>query len=500
VAQLGAGLGSSYPEQIDTIQTFVNAPTAGPDSNSRVDAEVVNDKLRAIRQIETALGANPQGNFGSLSARLQQFLPGGGATPLFFGFTNETTVEIPGVTHNLGTATPLVQLWDANTPRAAIEPSTGSVDQNTYNVVLTFATPQSGAVSLAAPSPQYTTTFTNQATVTVPGATHLLGSADLLVRVYTVSGTLNVFSNAAVTIATGTNDVVVTFATAQSGSLILSNAGPRYATNFTTQTTVTVPGTTHGLPTPALLFQVYNAANPHAVIRPNSLTVDPTTFDVVMTFVTPQSGRLLLVQASEITGSDFEIRDAGVTNSSAVRVLSNDGALVLQMGTGEAVNVLNKTGTVVQTTNNAGNLAITGTATKPGGGTWLSPSDRRLKEQVEPFTDGLESLLSLMPVWFRYNGLGGVPRDGRWHSGFLAQDVEPVVPYMIQRTRGKLHYRDAEAVELLTFDAEAMLPLLVNTIKALHAELASLHTRVLALEAFHTYVEPEASPPEGESA
>jgi len=481
LAQLGSGNNSSYRDGIiDTRQTFINAPTAGPDSNSRLDSEVVNDSLDAIVGIETILGARPQGNFGSLAARLQQFLPGGGSTPLFFGFTNETTVEIPGVTHNLGTATPLVQVWDANTPRAAVEPSTGTVDQNTYNVTLTFATPQSGAVSLAAPSPQYTTTFTNQTTVTIPGATHLLGSADLLVRVYTVSGTSNVFSNAAVTIATGTFDVVVTFATAQSGSIILSNAGPRYGTNFTSQTTVTVPGTTHGLPTPALLFQVYNAASPRAVIRPNSLTVDPTTFDVVMTFVTPQSGRLLLVQASEITGSDFEIRDGGVTNSSAVRVLSDDGSLLLQMGTGEAVAVLNKTGTVVQTTNNAGNLTITGTATKPGGGQWLSPSDSRLKEHIEPFTDGVEVLLPLMPVWFQYNGLGGVPRDGRWHSGFLAQDVEPVAPYMIQRTPGKLHYRDAAPVELLTFDAEAMVPLLVNTIKTLHARLLAVEAQLAA--------------------
>ena len=202
MSQLGSGQNSSYRDGIiDTRQTFQNAPTAGPDSNSRLDSEFANDSLDAIVGIETILGARPQGNFGSLAARLQQFLPGGGSTPLFFGFTNEEVVEIPGVTHNLGTATPLVQVWDANTPRAAVEPSTGTVDQNTYNVVLTFATPQSGAVSLAAPSPQYTTTFTNQTTVTIPGATHLLGSADLLVRVYTVSGTSNVFSNAAVTIA-----------------------------------------------------------------------------------------------------------------------------------------------------------------------------------------------------------------------------------------------------------------------------------------------------------
>jgi hypothetical protein len=35
-------------------------------------------------------------------------------------------------------------------------------------------------------------------------------------------------------------------------------------------------------------------------------------------------------------------------------------------------------------------LTITGTATKPGGGSWTAPSDARLKTDVQPLTDALD--------------------------------------------------------------------------------------------------------------
>jgi hypothetical protein len=498
VAQLGSGNNSGYPYVIDTRQTFVNAPAAAPDSATRLDAELANDSLHAIVQLQSTLGTNPQGNFGSLAARLQQFLPGGGESPLFFGFTSTTLVAIPGAAHRLATASPLFQVYDANIPRAILEPASFTVDTLTYDIAVGFATEQSGAITLAAPSPQYTTSFTVTTppyTVTIPGAQHLLGSADLLVRVYTTVGTDHVLATAAVTVHPGTFDVVVSFVSPTTGSLVLSNAAPRYRTSFTQQTSVTVPGAAHAMPTPALLAQVYDNGVPRAIIRPNTLTVDPNSFDVHLTFVTPQSGHLVLVQASVLTGNEFEIRDAGVPDSSAVRVRSEDGSLVLQTGSssaGTGLKVENHTGALIAAVDPQGNLAITGgTATKPGGGPWASTSDLRVKTAIAPFEDGLEQVLQLQPISYEYNGLGGLRPTGRRHTGFLAQEVEPIAPYLVGRTQAKLRSRDPEPTELLTFEGEAMIPLLVNTIKALHAELARVHERLLALEAFHTHVEPE---------
>lgn len=72
MAQLGSGNGSDYPDSIDTTQTWVNVPGAAPDSASRVDAELVNDFAVAILALQTALGANPEGAFASVRARLDQ--------------------------------------------------------------------------------------------------------------------------------------------------------------------------------------------------------------------------------------------------------------------------------------------------------------------------------------------------------------------------------------------------------------------------------------------
>jgi len=340
-----------------------------------------------------------------------------------------------------------------------------AIDTLTYDATFTFLTPQTGVISLAAPSPQYTVSFTNQTTVSIPGTTHALGTADLLVRVYTVSGTQNILTQVPVSIAPATADVTVTFVTPASGTVIVSGAGPRFVATYTNTTTVSVAGATHGLGTAALLFAVYDNASPRQSLLPNTITVDPNTFNVVMTFLTPTSGRLLIVKATAITGTDFEIRDAGVTNASAVRVLSEDGALLLQMGSGEVVETLNKTGSVVQRTDNSGNLMITGTATKPGGGSWLSPSDERLKKDIAPFVDGLEVLLQLEPIWYRYNGQGGIPITRQRHIGLRAQAVQAIAPYMVTSRRGVLT-PNSEETDLLALDTEALPYLLLNALKA----------------------------------
>lgn len=489
MAQLGAGISTGYPSVIDTRQTFINAAPVAPDSASRVDAEVVNDLLAATVAVQTTLGTNPQGTFGSLAARLQQFLPGGGVSPLFFNFNGTTSVTIAGTDHRLGTAALLFQVYNADTPRQVMQPNTVAIDTLSYDITFTFLTPQTGIISLAASSPQYTVSFTNTTTVSIPGTTHLLGTPDLLVRVYSLSGTQNVLTQAPVSIAPGTADVTVSFVTAASGMVIVSAAGPRFVATFTSATTVTVTGATHGLGTAALLFAVYDNASPRQSVLPNTITVDPNTLDVVMTLLSPTSGRLILVSAAAITGADFEIRDAGITNASAVRVFSSAGTLYLQMGSGGYVYTLNNTGAPVHWIDTLGQLEVVGNAYKPGGGPWLSASDARMKQDITPFRDGLDVLLQLDPIWFRYNGQGGVRMSRQRHIGLLAQDVQPVAPYMVGSRQGPLMPGEPDT-DLLTLDEQALPHLLINAVKTLaqlletvRQEKDALAVRVTALEA-----------------
>jgi len=74
-------------------------------------------------------------------------------------------------------------------------------------------------------------------------------------------------------------------------------------------------------------------------------------------------------------------------------------------------------------------LSVNGGADKPGGGFWATFSDRRLKTLNGHFTSGLEQILKLEPVRYRYkddNALG--IHDPQEHVGLVAQEVQRVIP------------------------------------------------------------------------
>jgi hypothetical protein len=301
MAQIGAGSGSHFPQAIDTKQIFQNGVNPAPDSDTRVDAEVINDSLTAIVNIETTLGANPQGNFASVAARLDFHFPDDAppAPTNLVPFINQTVVTVPATQHLLNTAQILWGLWDASTPRQALEPGSLSVNTTTYEVVLTFPAPQSGTLVLDAPPTRFAVTYTNAAAFTVLGTTHGLGTADLFWALYTATNPAEIVQPDLVTIHPTTFDVVVSFqpGTLQSGVLVLSPGRTHFAQSFTNQTTVTIPGATHGLGTAEVLYQLYDAATPRNSLPPGSLQIDPSTFAVVLSFAAPQSGRLLLSTA-----------------------------------------------------------------------------------------------------------------------------------------------------------------------------------------------------------
>ena len=63
---------------------------------------------------------------------------------------------------------------------------------------------------------------------------------------------------------------------------------------FTTQTTVTIAGATHGLGTNALCVAVYDASTPAVLIEPASVSVHPSNFEVEVKFAQSQSGTVVL--------------------------------------------------------------------------------------------------------------------------------------------------------------------------------------------------------------
>ena len=300
---------------IDTRQVFRNGTVVLPDSDTRVDAELCNDSLSAIINIETALGANIQGAYGSLAARLDAIEAGGsGGTPLtnVIAFTNQTVVSLPGSAHQQGQQALLYAVYDAATPRNVLSPGTFSMYATTYNAVVTFAVSQSGVFMVAALSPDYVAPFTMPATppyeVTIPGSTHGLGQTYLFVQAYDAATPAQAISLGSVRVHPTTKDVTLASNTPMSGTVLLAVGSPRHVQAFTSQTTVTVLGSTHGLASANLLHQVYDDSAQPVLIEAGSLSVHPTTFDVVLTFAVPQSGTLVLAPVPTTTPVVFAVR------------------------------------------------------------------------------------------------------------------------------------------------------------------------------------------------
>jgi len=91
----------------------------------------------------------------------------------------------------------------------------------------------------------------------------------------------------------------------------------------------------------------------------------------------------------------------------------------------------------IATENPTGELSVNGTANKPGGGNWAVFSDKRLKEDVKPYQEGLEFIKKVNPVNFRYNNrfheIWGQNEKikNKVYQGVIAQDLIKIAPDMV---------------------------------------------------------------------
>jgi endosialidase-like protein len=118
-------------------------------------------------------------------------------------------------------------------------------------------------------------------------------------------------------------------------------------------------------------------------------------------------------------------------------------------------------------------LTVNGTADKPGGGSWGTFSDGRLKTVFGAFHPGLAQVLKLRPIVYRYkeqNALG--IKDTEEHVGFVAQEVEKVIPEAVTK--------DAEGYRILNNDP--ILWTMLNAIKEQQGEIVALKARLVRLE------------------
>ncbi|MCF8142611.1 MAG: tail fiber domain-containing protein [Deltaproteobacteria bacterium] len=129
----------------------------------------------------------------------------------------------------------------------------------------------------------------------------------------------------------------------------------------------------------------------------------------------------------------------------------------------------------IGTTNPGGfKLAVNGTAAKVGGGVWSVYSDARLKDITGEYSRGLDAVLGLRPIMFRYkeDNPKGLPTDDEY-IGFIAQEVQEVFPEAV--SEGPDGYLD--------FNMHPVNVALVNAVKELKAENEALKSEIQQIKA-----------------
>lgn len=195
------------------------------------------------------------------------------------------------------------------------------------------------------------------------------------------------------------------------------------------------------------------------------------------------------------------------SRNTTYKIIANDGGFYLSRGPFNFLSFDNTTSTVglnfyvtiAGDLDISGDLSILGAATKPGGGPWAAPSDRRIKQDVVPIAGAVDTLLKLRPVSFHYTADYRAMQGGfadKPFLGFVAQEFAEVFPEAVTSS-GKHVPGGQDDAPILELDSN---PALITTVAAvqelairtndrddeiakLHAENAELRVRLDALAA-----------------
>jgi hypothetical protein len=152
------------------------------------------------------------------------------------------------------------------------------------------------------------------------------------------------------------------------------------------------------------------------------------------------------------------------------------------LGSGFAIGNFTDTGNVIQLPFQISRATSVVTFSQQ----WVISSDERLKENIAPIENALEKVLGLQGVTF--NRIGNEWRE----MGFIAQQVEPIVPEVVQETPsqydqvtkqliGENLTRDGSDAPLLGISHGQLTALLVEAVKTLSAQVSELRAEIVSL-------------------
>ncbi len=104
--------------------------------------------------------------------------------------------------------------------------------------------------------------------------------------------------------------------------------------------------------------------------------------------------------------------------------------------------------------------------------------DERIKKNITDYPDGLEDVMRMRAVQFKY-----IPEsqynDGKYHNGFIAQEMREIVPFAVKEIR----LTSEEKNPLLIVDFKEIVPVMVKAMQEQQQMIQNLLDRIKSLEA-----------------
>jgi hypothetical protein len=171
------------------------------------------------------------------------------------------------------------------------------------------------------------------------------------------------------------------------------------------------------------------------------------------------NAKIELQNTTVSTGKLYEIR----SSSTGVFDITDRTASATKL-------IINATGTGIAGVPDTNFSVTTGTADKPGGGTWGSFSDARIKNVLHDYKQGLNEILKINPIVYKYSEDSKLSVEDQEiiRIGIVAQHIEEIMPECITS-------REARGFSDLRFyDESPIIYAVINAIKELSAKMDEL--------------------------
>lgn len=199
---------------------------------------------------------------------------------------------------------------------------------------------------------------------------------------------------------------------------------------------------------------------------------------------TESPGAELHVNATDASETEVHIQNTnGTTQSVGLRMINTSREWNYQLRNNGNWRIRNVTGMVDALEIDGATNAITTAGDITANGVMLT-SDLRLKQDVEPYTEGISVLKQLNPISYKFNGKAGFKSERTYYS-VGAQELKEAAPYLVhdftyenENDEGKVTSQE----NYLKIDIAGITWTLVNAVKEQQEELEEKDREIIELK------------------